>query len=168
MGARAACGTLAGSTSGSWTSTHKDAASDFSRFVDILPAVRPAQLSRPSRGRTEPSVVRSPQFRDRRGITATRSARLSEPWRSARLAAPLVTTPYAAVRRVAVLAGRRQHCRPASTPLGRRRGCPGTRVRAKARLAGRPASVTWLRAERWSRDWRWLSGKVWTTSLTHP
>jgi hypothetical protein len=35
--------------------------------VDILAAVRPAQLSRSSRGRTEPSGVRSPQFRDRRG-----------------------------------------------------------------------------------------------------
>jgi hypothetical protein len=40
---------------------------------------------------------------------------------------------------------------PASTPQGRRRGCPDTRVRAKARPAGRPASVTWLRAEGRSR-----------------
>jgi hypothetical protein len=37
MGARAACGTLAGSTSGSWTGSHEEfASSDFSRFVDIF------------------------------------------------------------------------------------------------------------------------------------
>jgi hypothetical protein len=69
MVARAASGTLAGSTSGSWTSIHKDAASsDFSRF-GRHPSGCPTRttLSRPSRGRTEPSVVRSPQFRDRGG-----------------------------------------------------------------------------------------------------
>ena len=51
--------------------------------VDILPAVRPAQLSRPSRvgqavGCTEPTNPGSP------GVTAARWARLSEPWRSSR------------------------------------------------------------------------------------
>jgi hypothetical protein len=62
-------------------------------------------------------------------------------WRSARLAGPLVTTPRRRPR-VMVLAGQPQHCRSASTPRGPRRGCPGTRLPAKARPARRPASVT--------------------------
>ena len=104
-------------------------------------------------GRRAP-VVRGSQFGGRRPSRPRGRTARPQAWRSARLAAPLVTTPFAEARRVAVLAGRPQHRRPASTPLGRRRGCPGTRVRAKARPASRPASVTWLRAEGWSRDWR--------------
>ena len=53
MGAPVASGTLAGSTSGSSASIHKDAAGgDFSRFRRHPPVVRPAHLCRPSRSRT--------------------------------------------------------------------------------------------------------------------
>jgi hypothetical protein len=75
-------------------------------------------------------------------------------WRSARLSEPLVTSPFAATPRVAVLAGRPQHCRSASTSRGPRGGCPGARVRAKARPTQRSATLARLPAARSSRDWR--------------
>ena len=56
MGAPVASGTLAGSTSGSWASIHKEAArGDFSRFRRHPRVVRLAHLCRPSRSRTSSS-----------------------------------------------------------------------------------------------------------------
>jgi hypothetical protein len=56
MGARAASGTLAGSASSSWASSHKEAArSDFSRVRRHPRVLRLAHLCRRSRGRTSSS-----------------------------------------------------------------------------------------------------------------
>ena len=83
MGARAASGTLAGSTSGSWTSIHKGAASsDFSRF-GRHPSGRPTRTtlstvagSDRAVGCGEHTVQWSPT------VTTSQSTRLSEPWHS--------------------------------------------------------------------------------------
>ena len=67
MGARAACGTLAGSTSGSWTSIHsgRPTRTTLSTVAGSDRAI----------GCTEPTIPGSPE------VTAARWARLSQPWR---------------------------------------------------------------------------------------
>src|SRR5437763_14403851 len=83
MGAPVASGTLAGSTSGSWTSIHKEvASSDFSSF-GRHPSGRPTRTtlstvagSDRAVGCTEPTIPGSP------GVTAAQWARLSQPWQS--------------------------------------------------------------------------------------
>ena len=73
MGARIASRTLVGSTSSCSANIHKEpASSDFSR-LGRHPSGRSTRTTpRPSRGRTKPSAVQSPQLRDRResvGVT---------------------------------------------------------------------------------------------------
>src|SRR6516225_12288382 len=80
MGAPVAAGTLAGSTSGSWTSIHNAASCDFSRF-GRHPSGRPSRTnlstvagSDRAVGCGEHTVRWSP------AVTTTQSTRLSEPW----------------------------------------------------------------------------------------
>src|SRR6516164_4585696 len=63
-------------------------------------------------------------------------------WRSARLVAPLVTTPLAAVPVWRCLLAGLNHCPPQALRRRRRRGGRDTRVRAKARPTRRSASRT--------------------------
>jgi hypothetical protein len=72
------------------------------RTHSSFPAAAPSPSTRATSTRGQTRSAEPPQRRRRRR---------SPSWRSARLAPPLLTTPFAATPRVAVLAGRPQHCR---------------------------------------------------------
>jgi hypothetical protein len=82
------------------------------------------------------------------------------PWPSARLRAPLVTTPLGGGARVAVLAGRPEPLPAASTSTAtasRRWLHPGSRQSATGAPIGEPHVTT---GGQWSRDWRLSAGPV--------